>query len=82
MKDKTVRSELHEVMIARFDNDIVAEMLIEILEDNGIPVHRVYQGLGEANLVYFGMSHTGVDLYVSEAQVEAAKHIVMQFNHE
>ncbi len=82
MKEKTVRSELHEVMIARFDNDIVAEMLIEILEDNGIPVHRVYQGLGEANLVYFGMSHTGVDLYVSELQVEEAKHIVMQFNHE
>lgn len=82
MNEKKVRSELHEVMIARFDNDIVAEMLIEILEDNGIPVHRVYQGLGEANLVYFGMSHTGVELYVSELQLEEAKHIVMQFNHE
>lgn len=82
MGDREYRSELQEVMIARFDNDIVAEMLIEILEDNGIPVHRVYQGLGEANLVYMGMSHTGVDLYVSEHQAEEAKHIVMQFNHE
>lgn len=81
MGERQYRSELQEVMIARFDNDIVAEMLIEILEDNGIPVHRVYQGLGEANLIYMGMSHTGVDLYVSEHQSEEAKHIVMQFNH-
>lgn len=82
MKEKNVRSELHEVMIARFDNDIVAQMLIEILEENNIPVHSVYDGLGDANLIYFGMSHTGVELYVSELQLEEAKHIVMQFNHE
>lgn len=81
MGEKTYRSELQEILVARFDNDIVAEMLVEILEDNGIPVHRVYQGLGEANLIFMGMSHTGVDLYVSEHQVEDAKHILMQFNH-
>lgn len=82
MSQKTYRSELQEVLVGRFDNDIVAEMLIEILEDNNIPVHRVYQGMGEASLIYLGMSHTGVDLYVSEAQAEEAKHILMQFNHE
>lgn len=81
MGDKGFKSELQEVLVGKFDNDIVAEMLIEILEDNGIPVHRIYQGLGEASLIYMGMSHTGVDLYVSEHQAKDAKRILMQFNH-
>jgi hypothetical protein len=75
------KSELHEVMVARFDNDTVAEMLIEILEDNGIPVHKVYQGLGEASLIYLGMSQTGVELHVREDQLKQAKQIILQFNH-
>lgn len=73
---------LHEVLVAKFDNDTVAEMLIEILNDNDIPVHTVYRGLGEASLVFLGMNQTGVELYVGEDNVEKAKEIVMQFTNE
>lgn len=72
--------ELKEVKIASFDNDIIAEMLIEILEDNGIVVHSIYQGMGSAGLLYFGASQTGVELYVAEDQFDKAKALLAEFN--
>jgi hypothetical protein len=77
-----VKPTLHEVLVAKFTNDTVAEMLVEILNDNDIQVHTVYTGLGEAGLIYLGMNQTGVELYVAEDKVEKAKEIVMQFAHE
>ncbi|MBF4694388.1 putative signal transducing protein [Fusibacter ferrireducens] len=61
------------VKIATVSDPIELEMLKELFADNGIEIMPQHREAGEFLTLYMGTSNYGIDIFVSEADEEAAK---------
>lgn len=57
-------------------NDLEAEIVESILRQLDIPVLKKYPDSGGYMEIYTGLSHSGVSLYVPEAELERAREAV------
>lgn len=57
------------------EQDMEADMLVNLLEAYGIPCIKVYPDDGKFGKLVLGMSGTGVDLFVPETLLDDAKNI-------
>ena len=55
---------------------IQADMIVEALNENGIPAYTESQGSGGYMNIYMGTSVFGTDIYVDEADTAQAKEIL------
>lgn len=67
------RESVREEYLFTVRNEMEANIVIKLLESNGIPVLTKHSGPGQYLQVIMGSSNFGVDLYVSETQLEMAQ---------
>jgi len=67
-------NELKQVYVA--NNNMEAEIIISILDANGIPAFKTYDSSGDYMNLYMGASMQGVNILVSSGDLEAAQLIV------
>lgn len=72
MKDK----QTEPVKLTTINTQFESDMLLAILEDNGIPAYRQHQGSGGYMAIYMGYSVFGSDIYVNAADYEKAKELL------
>ena len=71
-KSELPKEQYSEVYLKTVSTDIDAEMLIEILSHEGIPVRKKYRECGDYLKVFMGNTIMGIDLFVPSALYERA----------
>ena len=62
--------------LINFEDDREVVVIESLLSSFGIPILRKYRGIGGYFKILTGMTAFGVDLYVPESQLEAAREIL------
>ena len=65
----------HEMYLKTVSTDIDAEMIIEMLSHEGIPVRKKYRECGDYLTVFMGKTVMGIDLFVPSKLYEKASEI-------
>ena len=64
------------VLLITVENEIKAEMLLAVLEEQEITAFKKIRGAGAYLSIYMGATYGGVEIYVPEQHVETAREIV------
>lgn len=73
---------MHPVKIFSAPDKITAEMLLELLKQNGIPAYRQGRGSGGYMDIYAGNSLFGEDIYVDEDDAVHASQLIQEITAE
>lgn len=73
---KEIMKGMKPIKIYSCADRIQADMIVEALNENGIPAYTESQGSGGYMNIYMGTSVFGTDIYVDEADTARAKEIV------
>lgn len=71
-----MKDEIRTVKVANVQDHIQAEMMMNLLHNNGIESYKKEQGAGDYLNVYMGYSVFGAELYVNEKDEENAREIL------
>lgn len=70
---------MEDIRIYMAENRMEAEMVAELLANNGIPSYRKSIGSGDIMEIYGRSSLFGEEIWVNEAQAEEAAELLSQF---
>ena len=68
--------EAKEILLISVRNDIQAALVENLLKEQNIYSAKRHMSIGAVAALYTGMSNLGIDIYVNENDVEAAKEII------
>jgi len=79
---ETYDKEEHWVFLMNVLDETEMNVIKSILEPNNIPILAKHKGAGGYLSIYMGMTNFGIDLFVSENQLEKAKEITQSKSEE
>jgi|LGVF01.2.fsa_nt_gb hypothetical protein len=69
-------------VLVNLENEILADEIIEMLENNGIEAFKEYEQGSMSTMIYMNKPLTGVNLEVEETDFEKAKGFIEAFFSE
>jgi len=74
MHDKREQEDI-PVLLCTLADDVITNMLIAALKDNGIPAMKKTKGIGQALSIVMGFSNENVEIYVPSDLLNEAREI-------
>ena len=69
-------------ILANVDNEMIADEIIELLENNDIKAFKEYEGESMSTQIYMNKPLEGIDLEVLEEDYQEAKDLINAFFSE